>query len=93
MHYKRAYPMKKTCFIMVLAFCISILLCACSMSDGSSIVKTERRLGKYFQNQTNTSTSKPHDGMIDLSEGPKLNYDANFGPQNLNFDIKIVNPY
>ena len=32
-------------------------------------------------------------GTIDLSEGPKLRYDAKFGPQDLNFDIKIINPY
>jgi hypothetical protein len=30
---------------------------------------------------------------VDLSEGPKLKYDANLGPKNLNFDIKIVDPY
>ena len=84
--------MKKTCFLLIFAFISSMLLSACESMHGSNIVKTERRLGKYLQGGS-TTTEKKSSGMIDLSEGPKLNYDAHFGPQNLNFDIKIVNPY
>ena len=48
-----------------------------------------RRLGKYLQAEPSASTN----GTIDLSEGPKLRYDAKFGPKDMNFDVKIVNPY
>ena len=64
------------------------LLSACNMTTKSPI-KYERKLGKYFEQEKTTSQG----GMVDLSEGPKLKYDAKFGPRDLNFDIKIVNPY
>ena len=54
-----------------------------------SPIKYERKLGKYFESEDKKNIS----GTIDLSEGPKLRYNANFGPKDLNFDIKIVNPY
>ena len=60
---------------------------ACKMQPQSPI-KYERKLGKYFE-----AENKHVGGMIDLSEGPKLRYDSKFGPKDLNFDIKIVNPY
>ena len=64
----------------------SVLLSACNTQPKSPI-KYERKLGKYFEEE-----NKPV-GVVDLSEGPKLKYNANFGPKDLNFDIKIVNPY
>ena len=57
-------------------------------STPNSPIKYERKLGKYFETENKSSG-----GMIDLSEGPKLRYNANFGPKDLNFDIKIINPY
>ena len=42
----------------------------------------------YFEEE-----NKAIGGMIDLSEGPKLRYDSKFGPKDLNFDFKIINPY
>lgn len=54
------------------------------------MVKSERRLGKYLEpSESGNNTS----GMVDLSEGPRLKYDAHFGPNNPNFDFKVVNPY
>ena len=53
-----------------------------------SPIKYERKLGKYFEED-----NRQLGGVIDLSEGPKLKYNAKFGPKDLNFDIKIVNPY
>ena len=44
---------------------------------------------KYFENEEN----KTGGATIELSEGPKLRYNANFGPRDLNFDFKIINPY
>ena len=72
---------------MVCLLLSSILLCACTKAPDTTI-KYERKLGKYFE-----SDNKPQGGMIDLSEGPKLNYDASLGPRDLNFDFKIENPY
>lgn len=80
--------MKKYALIIICLFFSCILFSACSSLEKSPI-KYERRLGKYFEPQD----KKPVGGMVDLSEGPKLKYNANFGPKDLNFDFKIVNPY
>ena len=53
------------------------------------MVQSQRRFAKYVEPQkTQTNTVS-----IDLSEGPKLNYNQEMGPQSLDFDIKIVDPY
>ena len=71
------------CFLLV-CICTS----ACNTKPPTSMVKTERRFAKYIE----PPKSGPID-MIDLSEGPKLKYNANFGPKAPNFDFKIVDPY
>lgn len=76
--------MKKTGLYVVCLLLSSFLLVGCNFQPKSPI-KYERKLEKYF--------NKPQGGTIDLSEGPKLRYDANFGPRDLNFDVKIINPY
>ena len=80
---------KYSLLIVCLLLLSSILLTACKTIPNSPI-KYERRLGKYFETDEKT---KQQGGTIDLSEGPKLKYDAKFGPRDLNFDIKIINPY
>lgn len=80
--------MKKIGLLIVCLLVFSVLLSACNSAPNSTI-KYERKLGKYFE----SDNSKPTGGMIDLSEGPKLRYNANFGPKDLNFDFKIINPY
>ena len=57
-------------------------------TNSNNLIQSKRRFADYIENQ---NTSDPN--RIDLSEGPKLKYDASFGPQNLNFDIKIIDPY
>ncbi len=79
--------MKKYGLLVVCLLISSVLLCACDIDTKASMVKSERRLGKYFEQESHTP------GTIDLSEGPKLRYNADFGPKDLNFDIKIINPY
>lgn len=79
--------MKKYALLIVCLILSSILLSACD-STPKSPIKYERKLGKYFESENSSSG-----GVVDLSEGPKLRYNANFGPQDLNFDIKIINPY
>ena len=78
--------MKKYGLLVVCLLVTTLLLCACSVEPKSAI-KYERKLGKYFEEEKSVG------GVVDLSEGPKLRYNANFGPKDLNFDFKIVNPY
>ena len=82
-----ALSMKKYGLLIVCLLVSSVLLSACNTVSKSPI-KYERKFGKYFEPE-----DKNNGGMVDLSEGPKLRYNANFGPKDLNFDIKIVNPY
>lgn len=80
--------MKKYCLLIVCMIISSVLLSACTIKNNSNqTIKYKRKLEKYFTHETSSN------GAIDLSEGPKLRYDANFGPSDLNFDIKIINPY
>ena len=79
--------MKKYGLFVVCLLFSSLLLSACTAVPKSPI-KYERRLGKYIEGEQHKGIK-----VIDLSEGPKLKYNANFGPRDLNFDIKIVNPY
>ena len=78
--------MKKYSLLIVYLLLSSFLLSACN-SKPDSTIKYERKLGKYFE------TEQKSGGVVDLSEGPKLRYDAKLGPNDLNFDFKIVNPY
>ena len=79
--------MKKYGLIIVCLLLSSVLLSACNVAPDSPI-KYERKLGKYFESEQKTPV-----GTVDLSEGPKLRYNANFGPKDLSFDFKIINPY
>lgn len=53
------------------------------------MVQAKRRFAKYVEPQP----KKNEGGKIDLSEGPHLRYDADFGPKSPSFEFKIVNPY
>ena len=76
-------------FLLLLAF-ISISTTACTQKQATkqNMIQSKRRFAQYMEPQ---STNDPT--HIDLSEGPKLKYDAKFGPKKLDFDIKIVDPY
>ena len=80
--------MKKYSLYVVCLLISTVLLSACTAMPKSPI-KYERKLGKYFD----SDEKRVQGGTIDLSEGPKLHYNAKFGPKDLNFDIKIINPY
>lgn len=80
--------MKKLCCLLLFASILTMLFCACNLSQQpSSMIKSKRRLAKYVEPLENKGRK------VDLSEGPKLHYDANFGPSTPNFEIKIINPY
>ena len=80
--------MKKICTLLLLASFIIVGTSACTHKQKPNMVQSQRRFEKYINEQNNGSGT-----VIDLSEGPKQNYDRNMGPQNINFDIKIVDPY
>lgn len=77
------------CFIFL---CSAMCLTACKKRPKQQTIKYQRKLEKYLPAE-NTSQKKSTGSSIDLSEGPKLKYEANFGPREVNFDVKVVNPY
>lgn len=82
--------MKRISFLLLFAFLISFLVSSCNVKEKAPMIKSERRFGKYIQQQTSQDTKQK---VVDLSEGPRLRYDAHFGPKMPSFDFKIVNPY
>ena len=82
--------MKKLLVIFVIFSFILVNITACSnkKSSKANMIQAKRRFAQYVEPQKQKDPR-----TIDLSEGPKLDYDAKFGPRNLNFDIKIVDPY
>ena len=83
----RLIVMKKYGLFVVCLLIACVVLCACKIESNNSMVKSQRRLQKYL-----TPPQTPA-GVVDSSEAPKLRYNANFGPKDLNFDIKLENPY
>lgn len=81
--------MKKTIIflIMLSLVCVGTTACTNQKKPKKSMVQAQRRFAKYLEGE------QKNPNAIDLSEGPKQNYNANFGPNNLEFDIKIVDPY
>ena len=82
---------------LVLLLCLGIvfagiLFSGCSAKIRSQTINYQRRLQNYLPSNANPSNSNVN-GTIDLSEGPKLKYDATLGPKDLDFEIRIKNPY
>ena len=79
--------MKKACIFLLCLGIIAagVLFSGCTSKSSKQTINYNRRLQKYLPANST--------GTIDLSEGPRTKYDANLGPQDLNFDIKITNPY
>lgn len=83
------FSMKKICVFLLLLSCVTVFTAGCSVnSKKQNMVQSKRRFAEYVEPQGEIKK-----GVIDLSEGPKQNYNAQLGPQNINFDIKIVDPY
>ena len=80
--------MKKYCAIFILSSFICLMSSSCTQHQKQPLIQSKRRFAEYVEPQnTNNGTH------IDLSEGPKLHYDANFGPKAPSFEIKIIDPY
>lgn len=82
--------MKKFCIFLLMVSFILTGTTACTHKKKPNMVQSQRRFAKYVEPQSGNTNAT---GTIDLSEGPRQNYDRNLGPQNINFDIKIVDPY
>ena len=81
--------MKKICSLLILSIISVLFFSACTIKkEKSTMIQAKRRFAKYIEPHNTKAV-----GRVDLSEGPRLRYDANFGPKTPNFDIKIVNPY
>ena len=81
--------MKKCGLVIVCLLLCSVLVSGCHVKPKQQTINYQRKLEKYLPSEN----SNPQGGAIDLSEGPKLKYDAKFGPNDMNFDVKVVNPY
>lgn len=82
--------MKKTAIFLIMLAFVSVCTTACTNQGNSkpNMIQSKRRFAEYIEPQQQKDPN-----AIDLSEGPRQNYNAKFGPQNLDFDIKIVDPY
>ena len=81
--------MKKVCSFIILLSFLSVLVSGCKINtQKTDLIQSKRRFAQYMEPQTTNNGS-----VIDLSEGPKQNYDGYLGPQKLDFDIKIIDPY
>lgn len=82
--------MKKLSCVLIASIVCTTLFSACNIkSKDATMVQAKRRFAKYVEPQQ----KKNEVGQVDLSEGPRLHYDADFGPKNPSFEFKIVNPY
>ena len=82
--------MKKALVFLIMFSFVSICTTACTNQHKpkqNMVQAPQRRFAKYLGEQ------QQNPNAIDLSEGPKQNYNAKFGPKNIEFDIKIVDPY
>ena len=74
--------MKQLTVFICLCFSAMVFLTACTKSEPQNVLNYQRKidtLGVKQQQQESTY------GIIDLSDGNKVNYDAHFGPS---FDIQ-----
>lgn len=82
--------MKKFVALFLLLAFTCVLTTACNQKQSSkpNMIQSKRRFADYLESQDAKDPSR-----VDLSEGPKLKYDAKLGPKNIEFDVKIVDPY
>jgi len=81
---------KAISFLLMLSF-VSVCTTACApRKQKPNLIQSKRRFEKYVNPQ---AQPQGYEGSVDLSEGPRLNYSHKMGPKELNFDVKIVDPY
>ena len=84
--------MKKLAVLILCGIFSVCFLTACGVKKEAKTINYQRRLKQYLPSDT-PKAKTTSSTTVDLSEGPKLRYDANFGPRDVNFDFKIKNPY
>lgn len=77
-------------FLLMLSFIASVTSACAPHKQKPNMIQSKRRFEKYVSPQAQQQSSG---SSIDLSEGPKTNYNHKLGPNDLNFDVKIVDPY
>ena len=82
--------MKKVLVLFTILSFISVCTTACTNQGKSkqNLIQSKRRFAQYVEPQAQGDIK-----AVDLSEGPRLKYDAKMGPKNPEFDIKIIDPY
>ena len=81
--------MKKALIFLLMLTFVSVCTTACTGNKQKpNLIQSKRRFAEYVEPQAQKDPN-----TIDLSDGPKLKYDAKLGPKNLDFDIKIIDPY
>lgn len=81
--------MKKILSFIILLMFVSVCTTACKPNTNKqNMIQSKRRFANYMEQQDSSDPNR-----IDISEGPKLKYEAKFGPKSPEFDIKIVDPY
>lgn len=81
--------MKKILSFIILLMFVCVCTTACQQNTNKpNLIQSKRRFANYLEQQEPSDPNR-----IDISDGPKLKYEANFGPKSLDFDIKIVDPY
>ena len=73
---------KLTVLMCLISFSATVFLSACTSSDSGQMLNYKRK----FQPASEAKTAKQNSyGVIDLSDGKKVNFDAPIGPS---FDIQ-----
>ena len=84
--------MKKIFILIFCAILICTILTACAPPQQKNLLNYQRKYSNYNNNQKGTENTY-NSRIIDLSEGPKLNYDKAIGPRDLNFDVTVKTRY
>ena len=82
---------KKINLILILIF-LCTMTSSCKIQHEAVVIKSKNTFNDLKQ-KTHIENTKIYDNVVDLSEGPRLNYDRYLGPKQLNFDFKIIAPY
>lgn len=76
--------------ILILFVCAALIMMTGCTAKKNSTINYQGRFKKYMSSQSQVNRTP---ASIDLSEGPKTNYEGRLGPSDVNFEFKIQDPY
>ena len=76
---------KLTILMCLTCFSAMVFLSACSSQPDGKMLNYQRKFQNLGKSENRPAQKQTSYGVIDLSDGNKLNYDSPFGPS---FDIK-----